>query len=715
MSPILTQILYTVAAATVLVVIIEVAIGTLRPPARGAPSMSLGIGILVLAVLFMVADRNPHLLERAENLHDPAQRKLMWRSLCLLGGAFFLLGVLGVRLSRAVEQLTAGVLSGRKQSGHDQELSDARALASSLVRNSISGVMVLKAIRNQHRRVVDFECRLMNQAAEQLLGRSAKTLLGQSLLKHLPCLREKKLLGPAVSVVETKLPFREERRICKDNRDRWYNIAIAGHGDGVVVSFEDVTGRKKSEQQLRHAAEHDALTGLPSRTRLSDRLEQAISRAKRVPDYNFAVLFLDFDRFKIINDSLGHEVGDQLLINIAERLRTNLRDIDTPARLGEGHLPARLGGDEFVILLDGITSVRDAVIVAERLQKALSQPYVLDGHEVISTASIGIVTSDGKYERPDDILRDADTAMYEAKKSGKARHVVFDIGMHSEALQRLQLEKELRVAADRLAFALVYQPIVDLESARLAGFEALLRWPHPDRGVVLPADFIGLAEELGLIVPIGRWVLQQATRQLVAWQKRSGNADLWMSINLSKHQPSRHSRRHPPGAPGDRGRPRIADPGGHREHDHGQDPGAEAGSRRAAAGADPAGHGRFRDRALLAGVPAPRLDAHPQDRPQLHPPGGEPARLRRHRSVRRAARPQPGPEGRGRGDRVAGAAGHAPGPGLQLRAGMAVQPRARGGGGREAARPRAPVPDRGLSVTARGHLGRLSDMVGAML
>jgi diguanylate cyclase (GGDEF)-like protein len=230
-------------------------------------------------------------------------------------------------------------------------------------------------------------------------------------------------------------------------------------------------------------------------------------------------------------------VGDQLLIEIAERLRANLRELDTPARIGDAHLPARLGGDEFVILLDGIVDARDALVVAERLQTALAKPYILDGHEVISTASIGIVISDGNYERPDDILRDADTAMYQAKSSGKARHVVFDEHMHSEVIQRLNLEKELRRAADQQEFALNYQPIVSLDTAQLKGFEALIRWNHPERGVISPAQFIGLAEELGLIVPIGDWVLRAACLQLRRWQKqRPLGCPMSMTVNLSKKQ-----------------------------------------------------------------------------------------------------------------------------------------------------------------------------------
>jgi diguanylate cyclase (GGDEF)-like protein len=377
----------------------------------------------------------------------------------------------------------------------------------------------------------------MNEEAQQILGRSATVLLGEPLLKHVPCIKAEGLFHEAVSVMETRLPFRDERCCEHGGRSRWYQITMVRHGDGIIATFGDVSGRKRTENELRHQAQHDALTNLPARSMLTDRLAQAITRAKRLPNYKFAVLFLDFDRFKIINDSLGHDVGDQLLIAISERLRANLRELDTPARIGDSHLPARLGGDEFVVLLDGIVDARDALLVAERLQQALSKPYILEGHEVISTASIGIVFSDGNYERPDDILRDADTAMYQAKSSGKARHVVFDEHMHSEVIQRLNLEKELRRAADQNEFSLNYQPIVSLETAQVRGFEALIRWNHPERGVISPAQFIGLAEELGLIVPIGEWVLREACMQLRRWQKEcQGTRRLSMTVNLSKKQ-----------------------------------------------------------------------------------------------------------------------------------------------------------------------------------
>jgi diguanylate cyclase (GGDEF)-like protein len=288
---------------------------------------------------------------------------------------------------------------------------------------------------------------------------------------------------------------------------------------------------------LESQARRDALTGLPNRSLLLDRLEHAVRSCGRNPDYKFAVLFLDFDRFKIINDSLGHEVGDLLLISIADRLAANLRSGDTAAHFGSEHIPARLGGDEFVILLDGMKQHDDAVRVAERLQEALSAPHKLDGHDVISTASIGIVTSAGGYKRADDVLRDADTAMYHAKSTGKARHVVFDDRMHQEVVERLQLEEDLRRSLEAGEFWLSYQPIIALSSGRLVGFEALMRWTHPRRGPVSPGVFIGLAEEIGLIVPVGKWALLEAAKQLKVWYNRHRHdPPLTMNVNISKHQ-----------------------------------------------------------------------------------------------------------------------------------------------------------------------------------
>jgi diguanylate cyclase (GGDEF)-like protein len=242
----------------------------------------------------------------------------------------------------------------------------------------------------------------------------------------------------------------------------------------------------------------------------------------------FAVLFLDLDRFKNINDSLGHTHGDLLLVAFAERLERTLRPIDTLARFG---------GDEFAILLSGMTDATDAVRVAQRIQDELSQPFVLDKNSAFATASIGIALSSSGYDRPDDILRDADIAMYRAKENGKARYELFDHGMHARAVSRLQLESDLRQAIEQKEFCVYYQPIISLQTGRLAGFEALVRWNHPRRGLVAPADFIPVAEETGLIVPIGQWVLNEACAQVRQWQIDSpSHRSLSLSVNLSARQ-----------------------------------------------------------------------------------------------------------------------------------------------------------------------------------
>jgi diguanylate cyclase (GGDEF)-like protein len=281
----------------------------------------------------------------------------------------------------------------------------------------------------------------------------------------------------------------------------------------------------------------DALTGLPNRVLFLDRLERLIARAARRPGEMFAVLFLDLDRFKLVNDSLGHVLGDKLLIEIAQRLEQCLRASDTVARIGEEHTIARFGGDEFTILLDGIKRVSDASVVADRIQQALGRPFQIDGHEIFMTASIGIATSATPYEQPEAVLRDADTAMYRAKALGKARSELFDTEMRDRALVRLQLETNLRRAIDRGEFQLHYQPIVSLATGRITGFEGLIRWRQAERGMVSPADFIPAAEETGLILPIGGWVLREACRQMAAWEMMlAPDPSLTISVNLSAKQ-----------------------------------------------------------------------------------------------------------------------------------------------------------------------------------
>ncbi|MBS1795692.1 MAG: PAS domain S-box protein [Acidobacteria bacterium] len=297
---------------------------------------------------------------------------------------------------------------------------------------------------------------------------------------------------------------------------------------GRVVSFRDITERVNAEEKLIHYALHDTLTNLPNRAEFMNHLERAIERGRRDEAFRFAVLFLDLDRFKVINDSLGHVVGDKLLMTIAKRLMACVRPRD---------VVSRLGGDEFTILLNGWDDISGVMQVAERIQTALAKPFKIDNYEIFTSASIGIIVSDENHRQPEDFLRDADTAMYRAKDTGKARCEIFDHAMHIRNMNLLRIENDLRRALDRHELRVFYQPIVDLRTGRIVEFEALVRWLHPEFGLTAPDEFICVAEETGLIVPIGKWVIEEACRQICVWQNLFPRAEpLKVSVNLSAKQ-----------------------------------------------------------------------------------------------------------------------------------------------------------------------------------
>jgi len=291
-------------------------------------------------------------------------------------------------------------------------------------------------------------------------------------------------------------------------------------------SQTDITTRKLAEERQVYDTLHDNLTGLPNRILFMDRLEFRLERTKRHADIPFAVLFLDLDRFKVVNDTLGHAVGDQLLITTAVRIQQCLRPEDTVSRLS---------GDEFAVLINDVHDVQDAVRIAERIRSRLVTTTLLGAVERSPSASIGIVLCDNNYDSAEDLLRDADLAMYRAKSLGRNRHQIFDAAMFTGAVALLQLEVELKRAVARQEWQVLYQPIVSLVSGETIGVEALLRWLHPQRGVVYPLEFIRVAEDTGYIVPIGEYVLRTACRQIKAWRD-AGRAGLWVAVNISARQ-----------------------------------------------------------------------------------------------------------------------------------------------------------------------------------
>lgn len=376
----------------------------------------------------------------------------------------------------------------------------------------------------------------VNRSLCELLGYSEAELLESSFQDMM----HPDELGMALANVKQLLDRKiqtyqmEKRYFRKDGEIVWvlWNVALfqdeQSESANLIFQLQEITDRKRSEERLMHDAFHDPLTGLPNRALFIDHLKLAIARTQRSADEIFAVLFLDLDRFKVINDSLGHGCGDELLVGIARRLESCMRLGDTVARVG---------GDEFTILLEDLKDEAEAILVAERLQKEISAPFNLDGREVFTSVSIGIAPGSRDYQLSEEVLRDADTAMYRAKSRGKARYELFDKAMHTIAVNLLQLETDMRQALKNEEFFVQYQPIVSLTNFKLRGFEALVRWQHPSRGLVSPLDFISIAEETGQIVSIGNWILRASCLEMAEWQRRFPNdPPLCISVNLSGRQ-----------------------------------------------------------------------------------------------------------------------------------------------------------------------------------
>ncbi len=372
----------------------------------------------------------------------------------------------------------------------------------------------------------------VNKAAEKIFGYKREEILKMNLCQVIVPedleISRKKLVE---KINGKRNSIHEVRGLSKKGKHIPLEVNSCGiFEDGILVAVQgiarDITERKLAQEQIQYNALYDALTDLPNRTHFMKQLTVAVERAELEKRFRFAVLFLDIDRFKIINDSLGHIIGDKLLVGIAERLKSCVRPSD---------VIARLGGDEFTILLT-IKDELDALQVAERLQQKLANPFKLDNYEVFTSASIGIIISDEMRRKPEEYLRDADTAMYRAKETGKARYEVFDRKMHLRNINLLKVETDLRRAIERGEFRAHYQPIIALDTGEIREFESLIRWEHPEKGMIPPNDFISIAEETGLIIPIGRWILEESCRQLKEWQNLNMPKPLSVSVNLSAKQ-----------------------------------------------------------------------------------------------------------------------------------------------------------------------------------
>jgi diguanylate cyclase (GGDEF)-like protein/PAS domain S-box-containing protein len=425
--------------------------------------------------------------------------------------------------------ITGIVINSRdiNEQKHFQEaLAQSESKFRSLIQNSLDIITILSQ---------DGCILYESPSVEKILGHNPEYLVGKAVFDFIhpddiPAAKTafQKILSSPTQSVTIELRFQHQDQ-------SWTYLELVGTNllddpsvAGILINSRDITERKQAEQEFRFLACYDPLTHLANRTLFSEWLEKAFLRMKRDKNSTYAVLFLDLDRFKLINDSFGHADGDRLLIQLAERLKCCLREIDSIARLG---------GDEFGILLENITDVSQVIHIAKRIQNLFQVAFTLTEREVFSSVSVGIALSKAEYEQPEDILRDADIALYRAKECGKARFEIFDVEMHSRAVNLLRLENDLRQGLRREEFQLFFQPILSLETGLLKGMEALLRWQHPQAGQISPNIFIPVAEETGLIHSLGWWIFQQACQQMIAWdQLFPGKTPLTMSVNVSAPQ-----------------------------------------------------------------------------------------------------------------------------------------------------------------------------------
>jgi PAS domain S-box-containing protein len=395
--------------------------------------------------------------------------------------------------------------------------------------------------------------RLYNSPAYlKVLGYSSEDLKGTHSIEHIHPDDQARVLQASENARNSGQAERVEYRIRhKDGSWRTLESTASairdrkGKTEKLVIVNRDISERKRAEEMLVHHAFHDGLTNLPNRVLFLDRLQHALTLSKKHSNYNFAVLLIDIDEFKIINDSLGPSAGDKLLIQIGQRLKMSVRRADTVSRprlegISEGRTNAntlaRMGGDEFTILLDDIRDPIEAIRVAGRIQAELATPFMVNEQEIVIAASIGIASSASPHLNAEDLLRDADIAMYRAKRAGKARCEVFDTAMHASAVKRLRLETDLRKALEQNEFRVHYQPIVSLQTGNITGFEALTRWQRPE-GMLSPHEFIPVAEETGLIIPMNRLLLREACKDLQAWQAEfPANPPLTMSVNITPRE-----------------------------------------------------------------------------------------------------------------------------------------------------------------------------------